>query len=193
MYSPTVQVQGAVNSPVTVLFREDQDFDYYIAAAGGFRADADREMIPGGRMGMSNMWMWHQTDEVQKFPETPWAVELTEKDFPYPNRFHAQWFWESGFDKDPLKDLELIRDWNLRASYGAWDAIKNEDPSALQRAAHTLKGSVRVFGAERAASAALRIEKLGGDENLAGAQEALAELAEEIDKLMPMLNELVKS
>ena len=42
MYSPTVQVQGAVNSPVTVLFREDQDFDYYIAAAGGFRADADR-------------------------------------------------------------------------------------------------------------------------------------------------------
>jgi protein involved in polysaccharide export with SLBB domain len=42
LYSPTVQVQGAVNSPVTVLFREDQDFDYYISAAGGFRADADK-------------------------------------------------------------------------------------------------------------------------------------------------------
>ena len=40
VYSPTVVVRGAVNSPVTVLYREGQDFDYYIAAAGGFRADA---------------------------------------------------------------------------------------------------------------------------------------------------------
>lgn len=40
-YSPTVVVRGAVNSPVTVLWREDQNFDYYIAAAGGFRTDAD--------------------------------------------------------------------------------------------------------------------------------------------------------
>ena len=41
-YMPTVVVQGAVNSPVTVLYREGQDFDYYIAAAGGFRSDADQ-------------------------------------------------------------------------------------------------------------------------------------------------------
>jgi protein involved in polysaccharide export with SLBB domain len=41
-YTPTVVVQGAVNSPVTVLFREGQNFDYYIAAAGGFRQDADK-------------------------------------------------------------------------------------------------------------------------------------------------------
>ena len=42
VYSPTVVVQGAVNSPVTVLYREDEGFDYYIAAAGGYRGDADR-------------------------------------------------------------------------------------------------------------------------------------------------------
>jgi len=42
VYSPTVVVQGAVNSPVTVLFRAGQDFEYYIAAAGGYRSDADR-------------------------------------------------------------------------------------------------------------------------------------------------------
>jgi protein involved in polysaccharide export with SLBB domain len=40
-YSPTVQVRGAVNSPVTVLYQEGQDLDYYIANAGGFRTDAD--------------------------------------------------------------------------------------------------------------------------------------------------------
>ena len=32
---------GAVNSPVTVLYRDGQDFEHYIAAAGGFRSDAD--------------------------------------------------------------------------------------------------------------------------------------------------------
>jgi hypothetical protein len=37
----------------------------------------------------------------------------------------AEWFWESGFDKDPIKDLETIRDWNLRAMYGAFSALKN--------------------------------------------------------------------
>lgn len=42
-YTPTVVVRGAVNSPgVVVLYRPEQDFDYYIAAAGGFRYDADK-------------------------------------------------------------------------------------------------------------------------------------------------------
>ncbi|MDB4512300.1 FAD-dependent oxidoreductase, partial [Arenicella sp.] len=92
----------------------------------GMMAGAEIQSIPKGRMGMSNMWAWENTDGEQKFPETPWALDLEEEDFPYPKDFHAQWFWESGFDKDPLKDLELIRDWNLRASFGAWNAIKNK-------------------------------------------------------------------
>ena len=40
-YLPTVQVRGAVNSPVTVLYQEGQGLQYYIANAGGFRTDAD--------------------------------------------------------------------------------------------------------------------------------------------------------
>jgi hypothetical protein len=46
-------------------------------------------------------------------------------DFPYPRNFHAEWFWESGYDKDPIGDAEGIRDWNLRAAFGAWSAMKN--------------------------------------------------------------------
>ena len=45
VYSPTVVVQGAVNSAVTVLYREGQDFAHYIASAGGFRNDADKRGI----------------------------------------------------------------------------------------------------------------------------------------------------
>lgn len=92
----------------------------------GLMAGADHEMIDGGRMGMSNMWAWENTDTPQSFPETPWALDLEEGDFPYPRRFHAEWFWESGYDKHPIEDLEQIRDWNLLAGFGAWSAIKNK-------------------------------------------------------------------
>ena len=44
-YSPTVVVEGAVNLPVTVLFREGQGLDYYLANAGGYRSDADKGRV----------------------------------------------------------------------------------------------------------------------------------------------------
>lgn len=88
---------------------------------------ADSDMAPGGRMGMSNMWRWDETDSATEFPETPWALDLAMKDFPYPRDHHGQWFWESGFDKDAIGDAEGIRDWNLRAVFGAFNAMKNRD------------------------------------------------------------------
>jgi len=93
----------------------------------GYLAAADWEMTPTGRMGMSNMWVWEEEDRPVDFPETPWALDLTMKDFPYPRDHHGQWFWESGFDKDPLGGAETIRDWNFRAVYGAFNAMKNRD------------------------------------------------------------------
>jgi hypothetical protein len=93
----------------------------------GHLAGADTVMEPKGRMGMSNMWAWDELDTRQTFPETPWALPLAMADFPYPRDHHGQWFWESGFDKDPLGDAEGIRDWNLRAVFGAFNAMKNGD------------------------------------------------------------------
>ncbi|MEO0470977.1 MAG: FAD-dependent oxidoreductase, partial [Bacteroidota bacterium] len=75
----------------------------------------------------------------QPFPRCPWALDLSDK--PFPGRANAKaqwgsedplgnlggWFWESGFDKDPITDVEKIRDLNFRAMYGAWDALKNID------------------------------------------------------------------
>jgi len=93
----------------------------------GALAGADLEMSEKGRMGMSNMWAWGEGEKVASFPETPWALDLDMKDFPYPRNHHGEWFWESGFDKDPLGDAEGIRDWNLRAVFGAFNAMKNRD------------------------------------------------------------------
>ncbi|WP_040771425.1 FAD-dependent oxidoreductase [Novipirellula maiorica] len=91
----------------------------------GYLAKADWEMTPEGRMGMSNMWTWDESETAKSFPETPWALDLKMEDFPYPRNHHGEWFWESGFDKDAINDAEGIRDWNLRAVYGAFNAMKN--------------------------------------------------------------------
>ena len=93
----------------------------------GFLAGADHEMTPKGRMGMSNMWAWANDQKEASYPKTLWALDLNMADFPYPRAFHGQWFWESGYDKDPLGDAEGIRDWNLRAVFGAFNAMKNRD------------------------------------------------------------------
>ncbi|MFN9721596.1 MAG: FAD-dependent oxidoreductase [Planctomycetota bacterium] len=101
----------------------------------GFLSGADLEMEERGRMGMSNMWAWDEVAEPTTFPETPWALDLMMDDFPYPRDHHGQWFWESGFDKDALGDAEAIRDWNLRAVFGAFNAMKNRDGADKHKSA----------------------------------------------------------
>lgn len=101
----------------------------------GVMAGARFRLENKGRMGMSNMWFWQWEDSFQSWPETPWALPLELGDFPRTVRSTAQlagrpfmkgeWFWESGFDQDPIHGAELIRDWNLRAVYGAFTALKH--------------------------------------------------------------------
>jgi FAD dependent oxidoreductase len=98
-------------------------------------AKADWNMAEKGRMGMSNMWAWAEGSDAATFPATPWALDLSMKDFPYPVDHHGQWFWESGFDKDALGDAEAIRDWNLRAVFGAFNAMKNRDGAEKHKTA----------------------------------------------------------
>jgi hypothetical protein len=73
------------------------------------------------------------------FPHCEWAVDLSKQPFPGRKGFDkgwndkvpmyrlGAWFWESGFNKDPIQDVEWIRDQNFRAMYGAWDTLKNVD------------------------------------------------------------------
>jgi len=95
-------------------------------------AKADLTMVEKGRMGMSNMWMWKNAEQPTSFPQQPWMLTLTEKDFPYPRRGHAEWFWESGFDRHPIEELEVTRDWNLISAYSAFSAMKNQGAHAAR-------------------------------------------------------------
>jgi len=94
-------------------------------AAVGVLAGADCQMTAKGHMGPTNLWSTVDTGEPSPFPRCPWACDLSDKPFPSDMRSLGQWFWESGFDRDPIVDAERIRDTNFRAMYGAWDALKN--------------------------------------------------------------------
>ena len=65
--------------------------------------------------------------------------------------------------------------------------IAGADGPELRRAAHTLKGSAHVFGAEEVAGAAHRLEEIGREEAFADAEEALALLEDEVTRLLPAL------
>jgi len=66
------------------------------------------------------------------------------------------------------------------------DAVSRRDSTAVQRAAHTIKGAVSILSAA-AAEAALRVEMIGraGDVNAAG--EACAALEQEIARVTQVL------
>jgi ribulose 1,5-bisphosphate synthetase/thiazole synthase len=122
----------------------------------GFLAGATILQEEKGRMGMSNMWVLKKVAHPKEWPATPWALDLKPEDFPAPRPMepygvknkanlvgydagytpvenpeeylHGEWFWESGFDQDPINGLELIRDWNFRAVYGAVSSLKKNEP-----------------------------------------------------------------
>ncbi len=101
--------------------------------AVGFLAGADYQITLRGHMGRCNLWNVAETDRPVAFPRCPWALDLSDKPFPGrgddPRGILALggWYWESGFDHDPIEKGEYIRDWNFRAMYGAWDCLKNVD------------------------------------------------------------------
>ena len=131
-------------------------------AAVGVLAGADFEMQPNGRMGPCNLWNVCECKDTNAlntsvesatgpvaFPRCPWALDLSNKPFPGRSKVKPDanqlggWYWESGFDRDPITEMEAVRDWNFRAMYGAWDAMKNVDKVFPN---HTLNWSAHILG-----------------------------------------------
>jgi hypothetical protein len=110
----------------------------------GELAGAVTQTTETGHMGTSNMWYWQPSESAPVWPKTPWALPLVENtDFPKTQpsksqigsvRFQkGEWFWESGFDQHPIRDVEKIRDWNLRAVFGAFSAIRSNPDTAAAK------------------------------------------------------------
>ena len=67
-------------------------------------------------------------------------------------------------------------------------AIASGDAKALYHCAHTLHGSIRYFGAERAGACALKLQSMGEANALEGAPESLAALESECARLLSALS-----
>jgi HPt (histidine-containing phosphotransfer) domain-containing protein len=65
------------------------------------------------------------------------------------------------------------------------DAIQTSDCALLQRAAHTIKGSMRYFGAQKIFDLAFELETLGRQGSLEGIPDRLPELETALDRLLP--------
>lgn len=109
----------------------------------GYLAGADYEMAEKGHMGGSNMWRVVDTGKPAPFPRTPWAHDLRGKPFPSKLEQLGHWFWESGFNRHPINEVERARDNNFLGMYGAWDYLKNE---AKLHPNHKLEWAAYIFG-----------------------------------------------
>ncbi len=119
----------------------------------GYLAGAEYQMSDS-IMGKCNLWNISITANETTFPKCPWALDLTLKAFPgrsaIPGSYGIKgekalggWYWESGFYRDPFRYDEWVRDWNFRAMYGAWDALKNVDHAYPK---HQLNWSAYISG-----------------------------------------------
>jgi HPt (histidine-containing phosphotransfer) domain-containing protein len=71
-------------------------------------------------------------------------------------------------------------------------AVSEDNAPALERAAHTLKGSVANFGAEAAYAAAFRLEQMGRARQMEGAAGACQTLEAEIARFEHALEALAR-
>jgi two-component system, sensor histidine kinase and response regulator len=66
------------------------------------------------------------------------------------------------------------------------EAIKRTDAALLRRAAHTVKGAVRYFGAQQAFDLAMRLETLASGGDLEAAIPAIDQLEREVERIKPL-------
>jgi CheY-like chemotaxis protein/HPt (histidine-containing phosphotransfer) domain-containing protein len=72
-------------------------------------------------------------------------------------------------------------------------AVDGEDASGLRLAAHTLKGSMRLFGHTPASDHADALETMGRNGDLSGAQQTLVALERGMEDLLPVLKDYLDS
>ena len=128
------------------------------------------------------------------------TVERDEVFLPLPPSESGQLYhWETalarvGGKEDMLRDLaEMFFEECPRLLQRIREHIDGENGAELWRAAHTLEGSAYVFGAERAAAAAARLEEMGEAWAFVGALEALEVLEEQVGQLVSALREELAS
>jgi len=75
-------------------------------------------------MGTSVQWYAEDSNKKSPFPDCPWAVQFNEKTVH--KGIRGDWDWETGLKRNQIDEVEFIRDYALRVTYGNWDYLKNK-------------------------------------------------------------------
>ena len=98
-----------------------------------------------------------------------------------------------GGDEDLLREIaELFLEDYPNLVEKIKDAVLARDAQGLERASHSLKGSVANFGAEPAYLAAMELERMGRSKDLRNVDSAYKKLDENLKLLRPELQALAK-
>jgi len=97
-------------------------------------------------MGTSVQWYAQETDQASIFPLTPWAVQFNPETCVQTTR--GDWDWETGARRDQVREIERIRDYALRVTYGNWATLKNH-PDLKQRYANWELAWIAYIGGKR--------------------------------------------
>jgi PAS domain S-box-containing protein len=97
-------------------------------------------------------------------------------------------------DEDLLRELVGL----FLATCPQWissiqEALAKRDATTAHRLSHTLKGSAAQLGAVGLRAAALRVEELAAEANLAGAEVPFAALQQEFERLRPTLSSFIEA
>jgi hypothetical protein len=76
-------------------------------------------------MGTSVQWYSRRDKELTSFPVCSWAVSFNETNCIKATR--GDWDWETGASLDQVTDIEQIRDYALRVTFGNWSVLKNSE------------------------------------------------------------------
>ncbi|MEM9589277.1 MAG: response regulator, partial [Planctomycetota bacterium] len=85
--------------------------------------------------------------------------------------------------------IEMFRSESERQLADVAAAVEHSDATSLQESAHTLKGSIGIFGAPRCFEAAYTLEQLGRSGDVGRSQEALKKLRRELEELKNALSD----
>ena len=75
-------------------------------------------------MGASVQWYSKKEEKTSKFPHFHYGINFNDENCEKVTM--GEWTWETGMNKDQIKDFERIRDYGLLVVYSNWSYLKND-------------------------------------------------------------------
>lgn len=113
----------------TVGFLAGADFAIGRESRAAYQESTAPEQADLMTMGSSVQWNSITTKSVEPFPIFRYGLNVNESNVLKIAK--GDWNWETGMNRDQIKDFEYIRDYGLMVVFSNWSYLKNEAPDQL--------------------------------------------------------------